>query len=956
MKILSLHCTRLPKVAYLPLACFSRSRLIPLFAYLIFSFLNSGNAWAQGTIVLENGTEIPTQAVAPGTPEIPDRPAGCQYKIVTEYLGHTTAGYHSGIRSAIMEFPIQGPYRAKIPPACQVWYCWENWDDFVIDARGQFITLTDNIKRDDTTTFTIKEFEKTSKCCDENPCDQDDSARFRFGIGSFACANPVAPITSASYIVLSDGTSYELNLWDNDGNNQGSYCGDGVPDVEAVDPAAGRNEDGSPIYRPIPVVRTNSEGEPVNDDGSPLGVNNRCIDLDVCSIVREITLTSDVEVWNADDPFNIREHMTVKRSDGTVIDNACVYWYVEQRFHDEDDNGRREIKKLEGEEEENYFFMAEPNLDQWGPVTITAAYFCNGRIFSAATKVEGIDAGIYFRNANGDVLRWNEGLYEKDPSLYDGFYDPSKKTMLFSHGWSPGGTMTHTNDPVNAPVRNRQKNTGIGNWHNEGWNVMLFFWTQYASTRAGIDPALLSTDLLANNADDVDASPFFASVHAARPNPRWFRTYPKVEVTTEAATSDPMGVVAGKRFKEIRDNLGGDPSKEVRFVGHSFGHTVITKATEWLHQNSAYRVDRMAWLDPAMDVEGLVLHQEFTMSDPSVPIIEWYQTSTYDLAFQMMVNQMFDDGIIESPTLEEGIDYVWVEILGGVVNGVIGAVETLIGVPLAYANLYSYGFVTNNADVSFYNELIVSTTYVRLHPLWEGGYPTGAQLLHSSATSWYLSSIADPFQPTYIEKCPKPDESCENGTIQHDSELDDAYGVGVRSFPFDASGLYIYSYNPDVTLPNGPSAAATDIQLGVWKGLPLEQIKGVATFSRADDYFTTRTQLAFDPIPNNARVSTEGLSKVAVTEDIAERGDGYAFPNPFEATFSFEYTLEKAGAVSIQVYDMTGHLIDTPTVETQQSKGNHRLEIDGSAWKQGLYNVLLTKPDGTVITHRVSKQ
>ncbi len=552
MKILSFYCTWLHKVTHPPLTCFSRSRLIPLFAFLIFSFLNSGNAWAQGTIVLENGTEIPTQPVAPGTPEIPNKPAGCQYKIVTEYFGHVNTGYFAGTRTAIMEFPIQGPYRAKIPPSCQSAFCWENWDYFVIDANGDFVKLTDNIKRDDSLTFTIKEFEKTSRCCDENPCDQDESARFRFGIGSFACANPVAPITSASYIVLSDGTSYELNLWDNNGNNQGSYCGDAVPEVEVVDPDAGRNDDGSPIYRSIPVIPTNEDGVPVSGSGSPIDTTGRCTNIGVCPLLG-FTLYASSEVWNADDPFNFREQLTIIGAEGNPIDNECVYWYVERRFHDKDGKGRREIKQVAIEEETAYYFGSEVNADQWGPVSITAVYYCNGRYYTDLIKIEVIDAGIYFRNAIGDILRWNKAIYERDPSRYEGFYDPSKKTMLFSHGWSPGGTMTHTKDPINEPVRKRQTDTGIGNWHNEGWNVMLFFWTQYASTRAGVDPALIDSELLANNADDVDASPFFASVHAARPNPRWFRTYPKVEVTRAAATSEPMGVLAGKKIKEILD-------------------------------------------------------------------------------------------------------------------------------------------------------------------------------------------------------------------------------------------------------------------------------------------------------------------------------------------------------------------------------------------------------------------
>ncbi|MEM9982754.1 MAG: hypothetical protein AAF734_09665, partial [Bacteroidota bacterium] len=190
-----------------------------------------------------------------------------------------------------------------------------------------------------------------------------------------------------------------------------------------------------------------------------------------------------------------------------------------------------------------------------GPIKIIAVFYCGGRPYQAEATIEVVDAGIYFRNANGDILRWNQALYEDDPSRYEGFYDPSKKTMLFSHGWQPGGTMEHTADPVNEDGRSRQTEADIHKWHTDGWNVMLFFWTQYASTRTGL-PGSIDLGSLENNADDVDFSPFFASVHATRANPRWFRTYPDLEVTTEAGTSDPMGVLLGKRFKEIRDKMG----------------------------------------------------------------------------------------------------------------------------------------------------------------------------------------------------------------------------------------------------------------------------------------------------------------------------------------------------------------------------------------------------------------
>ncbi len=819
--------------------------------------------------------------------------------------------------------------------------------------------LPDAVSRNSQETEVIQIFSyEQGRCTTEPPtCNSegDPAVRFVFGASSFGCYNPEAPIIAASYITYADGSSYELNLWDRNGTNQGSFCGQGIPEVEVAEPNPNPSG-GTTIYRPIPVIATPNNGNPPPDD-DPSGSPSFC--------PSSITLTPNLEVWNADEAFNFKEQIILKDEKGMVINSEDVYWYVQSRFHDKDGNGEYEMREIE--DDEAYYFGSEINADEWGPVKIFAIYYCNGQPYSNVTTIEVVDAGIYFRNANGDILRWHEAIYEKDPSRYEGFYDPSKKTMLFSHGWQPGGTMDHSWAPTQNPSRDRQTKAGIDAWYSEGWNVLLFYWTQYASTQTDLlNSDLIDPNLLKNNADQVDVSPFFASVHATKPNPRWFRTYPDVEPTTEAATTDPIGVLAGKRFKEIRDKMGGDAGKELRFVGHSFGHIIITRASEWLLANSPYKVDRMAWLDPAMDVEALLMHERFTVVHPEAPIVEWYQTSVFDLGFQFIANQLYDDRVISSPTLAAGLARLSLEFFSGIADGITSTFETVLGIPLSYADIYTYGFVTNNAEVSFYNELIVNTTYVRLHPLWQDGegffekYPFGAELLHGSAIPWYLSSISDPSQPTYIERCPAAILPCVEGALRYDRALDNAYAPGLPSLPFITSGLNIYLYNPEVTFPNGPSAAASSIELGVWKGVPLEQVKGVSTFSRADDYFTARVQLDYDPIPSpdNLR-SSEDLSNTleeSALEDKASSEYERTFPNPFTNEFTLDYTLEEAGTVSVQVYNMSGRLVASPSTDVQQPQGAHHLPIDGSTWNQGLYIVLLIKPDGTVVNHRVSKE
>jgi len=75
------------------------------------------------------------------------------------------------------------------------------------------------------------------------------------------------------------------------------------------------------------------------------------------------------------------------------------------------------------------------------------------------------------------------------------------------------------------------------------------------------------------------------------------------------------------------------------------------------------------------------------------------------------------------------------------------------------------------------------------------------------------------------------------------------------------------------------------------------------------------------------------------------------YPNPFNATTQFTYSLAEAGKVKLTIHNLRGQLLGT-VVDGHQEAGEHQVIWDASDFSSGVYFYKLTA-DGFTETRRM---
>ncbi|MEM9981259.1 MAG: T9SS type A sorting domain-containing protein, partial [Bacteroidota bacterium] len=521
---------------------------------------------------------------------------------------------------------------------------------------------------------------------------------------------------------------------------------------------------------------------------------SKCIPIvdggEVCGTggcVEEVDLSYErngSEIWNSKDKLNFAEKYALK------VPFEKVEWYVK-------DNIKQEYRKIE--DPTNFYFCAMgPDRDEWGVVTIQPFYQNSEGSLCAldSTTLEVIDQGLYFRSADKKIQRWKEELYEENPTLYNGFFDPSKPTIILAHGWQPGANKRHLetgSDERGRLIEGASNPEDVAkHWLDRGWNVAIYYWTQFSE--------------FADEGSTINLFPENTSINTYTANPQWYRE--DGTMSTEGSAPLPIGEMFASAVINLRTVTGS--TTEMRWTGHSVGAILITWASLHMDKtgNQAHLPSRLAYLDPCWE-PGLfeMWEKDFLPRIDDFPVVEWYQSSPYNIFFGEGDGAIIKD-LLQTPNYPNG-----------------------------------------NA---IYNDAIQNSAYVRLHPLWQEGYPVGGQFLHASARRHYYSSFKDNRKPTLLERGPVSRTPvvptpggfvggvpfCEDDAVQADAAYFDLFTLIdlFDSFELEISedgSFQTACFYPQGTV--GPSAKATLEELKRLRGYPLSQLRGMATINTNDD-------------------------------------------------------------------------------------------------------------------------
>ncbi|MDP8238279.1 MAG: T9SS type A sorting domain-containing protein [Candidatus Hatepunaea meridiana] len=73
------------------------------------------------------------------------------------------------------------------------------------------------------------------------------------------------------------------------------------------------------------------------------------------------------------------------------------------------------------------------------------------------------------------------------------------------------------------------------------------------------------------------------------------------------------------------------------------------------------------------------------------------------------------------------------------------------------------------------------------------------------------------------------------------------------------------------------------------------------------------------------------------------------YPNPFNATLNISYSLSVPSNISLRIYDITGHIVETLIDDNKQSAGSYSVVWDGGSAAAGIYFVGMEGIGGSVV-------
>ncbi|NME69095.1 cell adhesion protein [Flammeovirga aprica] len=186
---------------------------------------------------------------------------------------------------------------------------------------------------------------------------------------------------------------------------------------------------------------------------------------------------------------------------------------------------------------------------------------------------EGLDFGLYWFDENHNSTPAFDMQTQVQRQVGSSFYDASKPTVIFFHGWQPltnGGRndFLFEDDALSMQINTAEQ------WKRDGWNVAIFYWNQFA--------------------DELEVKHAEAKIWSSE-GPRGMR-YKKADGSYMESNFDiSLTEIA---FHQLNQILPANTSNNIRFVGHSLGCQLATAIAYKFSKENPIALKRLELLDP----------------------------------------------------------------------------------------------------------------------------------------------------------------------------------------------------------------------------------------------------------------------------------------------------------------------------------------------------------------------
>lgn len=170
-----------------------------------------------------------------------------------------------------------------------------------------------------------------------------------------------------------------------------------------------------------------------------------------------------------------------------------------------------------------------------------------------------LDYGLHWFNSNNVATKAYNEKTNQVISVPTSYYNPSKPTVIYFHGWQNGSSQQNykrENFRLNNSSLNVNVNT-ISKWKQDGWNVAIFYWNQFA--------------------DESELKDAEAKIWSANGNRGMRYRQSDGSYSTSQAPNKSLGDLAFDQFKAV---VGNNTSNNIRLVGHSLGNQLATNVAK----------------------------------------------------------------------------------------------------------------------------------------------------------------------------------------------------------------------------------------------------------------------------------------------------------------------------------------------------------------------------------------